>query len=133
MIPFWFDQVCIDQTSTADKEAQIALMARIYGQAQRVFVWIGPQAGDSELARHIIRLNLDKDSISDIVRASNGASGACPAGMRMLKEGKYRARIVNSLKGFSPESIGPGVGSFKRSPIQPRMIVEPSSAAVNNG
>ena len=94
------DQVCIDQTSTADKEAQIALMARIYGQAKRVFAWIGPQAEDTELTMHIFRLDLKKEANRNIIKASSGTSGACPAGNHMLTEETYHERISNSLRDF---------------------------------
>jgi hypothetical protein len=37
----WLDAICIDQTSTADKNRQVRLMVDIYRSALRVVVWLG--------------------------------------------------------------------------------------------
>ncbi|KAG5656925.1 hypothetical protein KAF25_011094 [Fusarium avenaceum] len=37
----WIDQICIDQENYAEREIQVALMAKIYRQAQRVICWLG--------------------------------------------------------------------------------------------
>ena len=41
----WIDAICIDQTNNTEKSRQIPLMAKIYGVASNVLVWLGP--GDS--------------------------------------------------------------------------------------
>jgi hypothetical protein len=46
----WVDAVCIDQENDQEKEHQIQLMAKIYGQASRVIVWLGEAADDSDQA-----------------------------------------------------------------------------------
>jgi hypothetical protein len=46
----WVDAICIDQDNQAEKEHQIGYMADIYGQANRVLVWLGKAADDSDLA-----------------------------------------------------------------------------------
>jgi hypothetical protein len=51
----WADAVCINQEDVKEKEQQIQFMARIYGQANRVVVWLGEAAGDSDLALEEIR------------------------------------------------------------------------------
>ncbi|MCJ1249510.1 hypothetical protein MMC30_006735 [Trapelia coarctata] len=38
----WVDAICIDQTNNAEKSKQIPLMAKIYGIASNVLVWLGP-------------------------------------------------------------------------------------------
>lgn len=38
----WIDAICIDQSSSVDKSAQIPLMHLIYERANRVIVWLGP-------------------------------------------------------------------------------------------
>ncbi|GAB1206045.1 hypothetical protein APSETT445_004726 [Aspergillus pseudonomiae] len=43
----WVDAICIDQKSNTEKERQIQLMARIYGQAKNVIVWLGEEENDS--------------------------------------------------------------------------------------
>ncbi|KAI0377172.1 heterokaryon incompatibility protein-domain-containing protein [Hypomontagnella monticulosa] len=37
----WVDQVCINQASRSDREAQVTRMARIYSQCQNAIVWLG--------------------------------------------------------------------------------------------
>ncbi|KAI6753936.1 hypothetical protein HG530_013112 [Fusarium avenaceum] len=37
----WIDQICIDQENYAEREIQVALMAKIFRQAQRVICWLG--------------------------------------------------------------------------------------------
>ena len=51
----WVDAICIDQKNTKEKEQQIQFMAKIYGQANRVVVWLGEAADDSDQALEEIR------------------------------------------------------------------------------
>jgi hypothetical protein len=51
----WIDAICINQSDDKEKENQIQIMARIYGQANRVVVWLGGAANDSDLAFEEIR------------------------------------------------------------------------------
>lgn len=37
----WVDQLCIDQGNSADKEAQITLMGKIYSRAWNTVIWLG--------------------------------------------------------------------------------------------
>ncbi|UPL00616.1 hypothetical protein LCI18_011550 [Fusarium solani-melongenae] len=37
----WIDQICIDQSNLKERNAQVALMRRIYKQAQKCLVWLG--------------------------------------------------------------------------------------------
>ncbi|KAF1960420.1 HET-domain-containing protein, partial [Byssothecium circinans] len=46
----WVDAICIDQANQKEKGHQIQSMAKIYGQADRVVVWLGEAADDSDLA-----------------------------------------------------------------------------------
>ncbi|KAK5116708.1 hypothetical protein LTR62_007382 [Meristemomyces frigidus] len=41
----WIDQICIDQSSIADKEGQVALMGSIYRKAQNTLIWLGTECG----------------------------------------------------------------------------------------
>jgi hypothetical protein len=59
----WVDAICIDQHNEEEKEHQIQFMARIYSQANRVVVWLGDSADDSDLALEEIRVARDKDFI----------------------------------------------------------------------
>lgn len=51
----WVDAVCINQKDDAEKESQILSMAKIYGQADRVIVWLGEAADNSDAALEAIR------------------------------------------------------------------------------
>jgi len=51
----WIDALCIDQANEKEKEHQIQSMARIYGQANRVIVWLGEEKDNSDQALEIIR------------------------------------------------------------------------------
>jgi hypothetical protein len=37
----WIDSICIDQTSTDERNQQVALMGEIYGRAMGVNIWLG--------------------------------------------------------------------------------------------
>ncbi|KAF2804422.1 HET-domain-containing protein [Mytilinidion resinicola] len=52
----WVDAICIHQENLEEKENQIQAMAKIYGQANRVVVWLGEAADDSDLAFEEIRV-----------------------------------------------------------------------------
>ncbi|KAI0167043.1 HET-domain-containing protein [Hypoxylon sp. FL1284] len=50
----WIDYVCIDQTDTDEKNHQVPMMSRIYGDAERVYVWLGEEADNSGAAMEFI-------------------------------------------------------------------------------
>jgi hypothetical protein len=47
-LPFWVDQICIDQSSIEERNAQVGLMQRIYSQAHQVLIWLGPEEDGSD-------------------------------------------------------------------------------------
>lgn len=51
----WIDAICINQNNVREKEQQIQSMAKIYSQANRVLVWLGETADDSDRALQSIR------------------------------------------------------------------------------
>lgn len=50
----WADRVCIDQSNTAEKSAQVALMGDVYESASRVVVWLGESEGQDYLAHALM-------------------------------------------------------------------------------
>jgi hypothetical protein len=50
----WIDAICINSGDN-EKSQQIQIMARIYGVASRVLVWLGEAADDSDEAIEAIR------------------------------------------------------------------------------
>jgi len=47
-VTLWIDQICINQEDNTEKTEQVALMGKIYGLAEKVLVWLGPAADDSD-------------------------------------------------------------------------------------
>ncbi|KAF2022634.1 HET-domain-containing protein [Setomelanomma holmii] len=56
----WVDSICINQADGEEKRGQIQSMAKIYGQANRVIVWLGDAADDSDRAVEEIRIAAGK-------------------------------------------------------------------------
>ncbi len=56
---WWIDALCINQADVAERNAQVALMRRIYASATRVQVWLGGEADGSGTAMGLVR-NLAK-------------------------------------------------------------------------
>ena len=50
---FWIDGICINQNDPDEKSSQLPMMAKIYGRAARVVVWLG--APESRKDTHIVR------------------------------------------------------------------------------
>lgn len=51
----WVDALCINQEDTAEKNAQVALMGRIYALAQEVLVWLGNEADGDDGGAEVVR------------------------------------------------------------------------------
>ncbi|KAL7931811.1 heterokaryon incompatibility domain-containing protein [Trichoderma chlorosporum] len=62
----WIDAVCIDQGSIEERGEQIQYMAEIYSKANRVIVWLGEAADNSDHALKYIRMAADEDQQSSI-------------------------------------------------------------------
>lgn len=55
----WIDAVCIDQDDDTEKTHQIGLMSKIYGQANRVIIWLGealPHGWEGQKSSHKSRM-----------------------------------------------------------------------------
>ncbi|KAK1075114.1 hypothetical protein LTR74_000520 [Friedmanniomyces endolithicus] len=50
----WVDAICIDQTNANEVMQQVSMMGRIYSQASKVLVWLGPAHSDSDDAMQAI-------------------------------------------------------------------------------
>ncbi|KAL6888021.1 heterokaryon incompatibility domain-containing protein [Trichoderma evansii] len=64
-LTLWIDGICIDQTSIAERSAQVALMRDIYKQAAEVVVWLGEEDEASKTAiqylEDIALMTVDKE------------------------------------------------------------------------
>jgi hypothetical protein len=58
----WVDAICIDQQNLRERGHQVQLMAKIYGQANRVVVWLGEAADDSDQALEDIRTAAEREA-----------------------------------------------------------------------
>lgn len=58
----WADAICINQTDNVEKSWQVGLMGRIYKQAQRSLLWLGPEQDDSDLAMDVLTKWSNKDN-----------------------------------------------------------------------
>ncbi|KAL1600568.1 hypothetical protein SLS60_006954 [Paraconiothyrium brasiliense] len=47
---FWIDAVCINQSNMTERNHQVSLMKDIYVQAHEVYIWLGPEKENSDLA-----------------------------------------------------------------------------------
>jgi hypothetical protein len=52
-IPIWIDALCINQSSIAERNHQVALMADIYRTARRVIIWLG-EGDNTYLGRNVV-------------------------------------------------------------------------------
>jgi hypothetical protein len=48
-VTLWVDALCIDQENIVERNSQVQMMDLIYQKAQRVHVWLGPWANESNL------------------------------------------------------------------------------------
>jgi hypothetical protein len=54
----WVDSICIDQSNLEERNSQVALMCRVYTQAESVVIWLGEEDESStEAVRQISALS----------------------------------------------------------------------------
>ena len=87
----WVDAICINQVDTAEKSAQIRIMADIYEKAQAVLVWIGREDNETELAFSEARR----------LAAAQRASNAEPASQKIsYNPDDHQSPFSDIAKGF---------------------------------
>lgn len=52
----WSDAVCIDQANYQERAYQVAIMGEIYCNAESVFIWLGEEAQDSDIALGFLKI-----------------------------------------------------------------------------
>lgn len=69
-LALWIDGICIDQTSTAERSAQVALIRDIYKQAVEVVVWFGEEDDaikpTIQSLEDIALMSMDKGQMEDV-------------------------------------------------------------------
>jgi len=53
-IALWVDAICINQADVAERNRQVQLMTIIYGTADSVLLWLGPEDEESDIAMDLI-------------------------------------------------------------------------------
>jgi len=53
----WVDQICIDQSSTQERNHQVRLMSKVYTQASEVLIWLGNEANNSHKGKKKLKLS----------------------------------------------------------------------------
>ncbi|TRX98003.1 hypothetical protein FHL15_001213 [Xylaria flabelliformis] len=85
LLHLWIDAICINQTDLSERNQQVALMSRIYRQANAVAVWLGGEDDPTQDAMQILCLLAEKSlqgpEIFNRIRSS---------GMSILDESTYR-------------------------------------------
>ncbi|VUC32867.1 unnamed protein product [Clonostachys rosea] len=51
----WVDQLCIDQSSTKEREIQVRYMSHVYSRSQRVVLWVGEEELNTGAAFRILQ------------------------------------------------------------------------------
>jgi hypothetical protein len=64
----WIDAICINQEDNKEKGHQVQSMAKIYASANRVIVWLGEEAGDTDGAFEALCQAAAKGRIDPSVR-----------------------------------------------------------------
>ena len=113
---WWVDALCINQADVAERNAQVALMRRIYASAARVQVWLGGDADGSGAAMGLVR-NLAEPAAA-WTRASRDRAcvhrGRREAEQSRVPCGLVSARVVGPCVGAS----GGGAGKSAQLPVR---------------
>ena len=64
----WVDQICINQTNTTEKSAQVVRMGQIYRNAERVVVWLGDEDFDTAKATTFARRTFEIELFESLLQ-----------------------------------------------------------------
>lgn len=87
-LPLWIDQICIDQSSNAEKSQQVQDMHNLFLKAARVFMWLG-QLDD---AASSMMEALNRGRFSDFI---GDTSDSCPPGSMARKRRDLLVSFMN--------------------------------------
>lgn len=108
----WIDAISINQSNLAERSSQVAVMRRIYQNAARVNVWLGPATESSEQAMAFLKLMATKNAdrghyVGGIGRLASDTSSD-------LGPGEDRDHSL-----FSPEPTAPSNNGDRELDTQP--------------
>jgi hypothetical protein len=89
----WIDAVCIDQTNIAERNAQVAMMAKIYGSGSGMIIWLGEdhESSDDYLAYQALRNVL---CCRDLVRQYEPLEDETSEPLREFAETKFGFPVI---------------------------------------
>ena len=67
----WVDALCINQANEQEKAHQIQYMAKIYGQANHVIIWLGEAADNSDQAFEAIRVAAEDEFTDSLIEETS--------------------------------------------------------------
>lgn len=129
---FWIDAICVNQSDTVEPSSQVALMGRIYTKAERVRIWLGPEAQHSgkafQLLERISDISVEKEDIEEDVAPSIAANSPRTAlGHRQASLPAQKPSFPITISGLSfkePRPPAHPVGSIMASWLaDPRELV----------
>jgi len=98
----WIDALCINQSDTAEKNVQVGMMARIYGQAEQVIVWLGPEP-DYGALRAVRELGvLFREQVRNV---PGGGNARIAAFVKTVRDYSLTGISQTSRQGFDFEAI----------------------------
>jgi len=71
----WIDSICINQSDIQERNTQVGLMSRIFGEAKLVVVWLGQTSPALERAFKLLDSSFDADTVT--IRAATGQPVFC--------------------------------------------------------
>lgn len=97
----WADAICIDQDNIPERNQQVSIMLRIYGYAQRVLIWGGPQDARSSEALLTIR------QLASRVYEASGTDQSMPDWLRSVRLDDGMADSLGAIRAVGPSHFSP--------------------------
>lgn len=106
----WIDSICIDQSSTQEKNLQVPKMRSIYHQAEKVWIWLGEGSYETDVTFNFLA------EVAAIIQRSDSLGERCRWLNKPLE--LFAGKEIQSLK----------IVSDNRSLSQPRFTKDAASA-----
>jgi hypothetical protein len=109
----WVDALCINQSNSAEKSQQVPMMGNIYQSARSVFVWLGEEADDSDVALSFIPQVTDLSKFDRIIQ-DQGSTHKWYALLKLMNRPWFSRRwVVQELAFAKQAEIYCGNGSVE--------------------